>query len=165
MAPEGYSPLSQTFIESVDRDLQKETNETTPERKQTLTKGEIQSLHNLKERDDIIITKADKGRAVVIINVDDYLKEAKRQLDKTEFYHKLDQDLAETHAHLVKETIRKFVKEKLLKEHVAKALTIDEPKTAKFYLLPYDPSQTQLARQHPPSPSSLIFNYNPLWRG
>ena len=65
-----------TFIESVDRDLQKETNETTPERKQNLTKGEIQSLRNLKERDDIIITKADKGGAVVIINVDDYLKEA-----------------------------------------------------------------------------------------
>ena len=71
----------------------------------------------------------------MIINVDDYLKEAKRQLDNTEFYHKLDQDLTETHAHM-NETIRKFVKEKLLKEHVAKALTIDEPKTAKFYLLP-----------------------------
>ena len=28
------------------------------------------------------------------------------------------------------------MKEKLLKEHVAKALAIDEPKTAKFYLLP-----------------------------
>ena len=51
-----------TFIESVNQDLQKETNETTPERKQNLTKGEIQSLHNLKERDDIIITKVDKGR-------------------------------------------------------------------------------------------------------
>ena len=125
-----------TFIESVDRDLQKETNETTPERKQNLTKGGIQSLHNLKERDDIIITKADKGGAVVIINVDDYLKEAKRQLGNTEFYHKLDQDLTETHAHIVNETIRKFAKEKLLKEHVAKVLTIDEPKTAKFYLLP-----------------------------
>ena len=97
-----------TFMESVDRDLQKETNETTPEREQNLTKGEIQSLRNLKERDDIIITKADKGGAVVIINIDDYLKEAKRQLDNTEFYHKLYQDLTETHAHIVNETIRKF---------------------------------------------------------
>ena len=44
----------------------------------------------------------------MIINVDDYLKEAKRQLDNTEFYHKLDQDLTETHAHIVNETIRKL---------------------------------------------------------
>ena len=70
----------------------------------------------------------------MIINVDDYLNEAKRQLNNTEFYQKLNQDLTETHA--VNETIRKFAKEKLLKEHVAKALTIYNPKTARFYLLP-----------------------------
>ena len=64
----------------------------------------------------------------MIINVADYLKEAKRQLDNTEFYQKLNQDLTETH-HM------KFAKEKLLKEHVAKALTIYDPKTARFYLL------------------------------
>ena len=108
-----------TFIESVDHNLQEETHVTTPERKPNLTKGEIQSLCNLKERNDIIITKADKGGAVVIINVDDYLKEAKCRLDNTEFYQKLNQDLTETHAEIVNETITKFAKEKLLKVHVA----------------------------------------------
>ena len=72
----------------------------------------------------------------MIINVDDYLKEAKRQLDNTEFYQKLNQDLTETHVDIANETIRKFAKEKLLKEHVAKALIIYDPKTARFYLLP-----------------------------
>ena len=47
----------------------------------------------------------------MIINVDDYLNEAKCQLNNTEFYQKLNQDLTETHA--VNETIRKFAKEKL----------------------------------------------------
>ena len=47
------------------------------------------SLNELKTRDDIIVTKADKGGTVVIMNVDDYIKEANRQLDNTEFYTKL----------------------------------------------------------------------------
>ena len=63
----------------------------------------------------------DKGRAVVIINVADYLKEGKCQLDNMEVYQK-------THADIVNEAIRKFVKEKLLKEHSAKALTIYDRK-------------------------------------
>ena len=125
-----------TFIESMDRDLQKEPYETTQGKNPNLTKGEIQSMNNLKEREDIIITKADKGGAVVIMNVDDYLKEAKRQLNDTEFYRKVDADLTDTHTDIVNDTIKKFVTEKLLDEHVAKALTVDDPKTAKFYMLP-----------------------------
>jgi hypothetical protein len=124
-----------TFIESVDKDLK--TNENThPKFSNNLSKGEIQSLHNLENRDDIIITRADKGNAVVIINVEDYLNEAKRQLDDINFYTKLDVDLTETHKDIVNTTIRNFVKEKLLPEHVGNALLLDDPKTARFYLLP-----------------------------
>ncbi len=120
----------------MDRDLQQEPCESTRGKNPNLTKGEIQSMCKLKEREDIIITKADKGGAVVIMNVDDYLKEARRQLNNTEFYRKVDTDLTETHADIVNQTIKKFATETLLKEHVAKALTVDEAKTAKFYMLP-----------------------------
>ena len=41
-----------------------------------------------------------------------------------------------THTDIVNNTIRNFVKEKLLPEHIAKALLVDNPKTACFYLLP-----------------------------
>ena len=126
-----------TFIEAVEHDLEtEEQKEAKNDRKQNLTKGEINSLNNLKKREDIIITKADKGGAVVIINVEDYLKEARRQLDDTEFYQKASNDLTETHASIVNKAIKDFAKEKLLPEHVAKALIVDDPKTAKFYLLP-----------------------------
>ena len=72
----------------------------------------------------------------VIVNVEDYLAEAKRQLDNTNFYTKLDMNPAATHADIVNNTIHNFVKEKLLPEHIAKALMVDNPKTARFYLLP-----------------------------
>ena len=64
------------------------------------------------------------------------MTEAKRQLDNTIFYTKLEVNPTATHSDIVNNTIRNFVKEKLLSEHIAKALTVDNPKTARFYLLP-----------------------------
>ena len=51
-----------------------------------LTKSERTSMKELNERDDIIIIKADKGGAVVIVDVKDYIKEAERQLNNTKNY-------------------------------------------------------------------------------
>ena len=59
---------------------------------QNLTKDEIKALKKLETRDDIVITKADKGGAVVIMDVDSYVKEAKRQLENEESYKKLPND-------------------------------------------------------------------------
>ena len=39
-------------------------------------------MKTLAEREDLSITKADKGAAVVVIDVGDYVKEVNRQLDK-----------------------------------------------------------------------------------
>ena len=46
--------------------------------KSNLTKNETYALKQLSQRDDIIITKADKGGEVAIIDVDDYIREANR---------------------------------------------------------------------------------------
>ena len=45
-----------------------------------LTKGKITALRELAERDDVVIRKAHKGGAVVIIGMKDYIREAKSQL-------------------------------------------------------------------------------------
>ena len=37
-------------------------------------------MENLRTRDDLIFTKADKGGALVIMDVNDYIQEAERQL-------------------------------------------------------------------------------------
>ena len=46
------------------------------ERYNNLTKSERISMTELSEREDIIITKADKGGEVVIVDLKDYIKEA-----------------------------------------------------------------------------------------
>ena len=45
---------------------------------------EQKTLQKLQSRDSIVITEADKGDAVVMLDVEDYLKEAERQLHNTE---------------------------------------------------------------------------------
>ena len=53
---------------------------------------------------NIITTHADKGGAVVIIDVNDF-KEANRQLSDTNFYTKLPSDLTSVNAKIINETI------------------------------------------------------------
>ena len=49
--------------------------------KDNLTKREQKALEELFKGDSIIITNADKGEAIVIMDIDKYISEAKRQLN------------------------------------------------------------------------------------
>ena len=49
--------------------------------KDNLTEGEQKTLEELSKRDEIIITNADEGRAIVIIDIDKYISEAQHQLN------------------------------------------------------------------------------------
>ena len=105
-------------------------------RKQILTHKEKQALATLKEKDDLIISKADKGGAVVFQNVTDYIQEAKRQLRDTEFCKKVDRDLTMEHTEQINNAIDQFRRENLLPEHTAKDLKTTNAKPARFYTLP-----------------------------
>ena len=58
-----------------------------------LTKGERNALYSLRDDTSIIIKEADKGSGVVVWDRDDYLAEAKKQLDAKEFYQELKGDV------------------------------------------------------------------------
>ena len=73
----------------------------------------------------LFITKADKGGAVVIQDVSDYISEANRQLNDNNFYVKCNRDLTDTHNKQVNELIESFRKSKLLDEKTAKMLKTD----------------------------------------
>ena len=57
-----------------------------------LTKNERTSMKKLSREEDIIITKVDKGGAVVIVDVQGYIKEAERQLNNIKNYRKLQEE-------------------------------------------------------------------------
>ena len=73
-----------TWLEVFKNELQKEEHV-----KKELEKNEIEALKDLSIRDDIKFIKADKGGAVVFIDVDDYINEMNRQLNNTEFYKEI----------------------------------------------------------------------------
>ena len=76
------------YIESTQRKIEKEQKSCN-----NLTKNERTSMKELCEREDIVIKKADKGGAVVIVDVKDHIKEAEQQPNNTENYRKLQEDL------------------------------------------------------------------------
>ena len=92
-------------------------------------------MEDLSIRDDIIITKTDKGGAVVILDVDDYINEANRQLNNKEFYKEVPNDSTELNrkkVNAIKE--RKYAR--LLDKNIATKLEVQEAKTLAFYMFP-----------------------------
>ena len=71
----------ETYIEATKNALETEKeNNNNKKYHNNLTKGERKALKELADRNDIII----KGGAVVIIDVQDFLKEAEHQLNNKE---------------------------------------------------------------------------------
>ena len=70
-------------------------------------------MNDLKDRSDILITKADKGGAVVIMDVKDYINEANRQLGNTHFYKSVDEDLTHKHNNVINTSIDKYIEDKI----------------------------------------------------
>ena len=102
------------------------------------TKGERRAIKSLKKNKDIIIKPADKGGAIVIQNLTDYIKEGERQLMKKEHYSPLEDP---------KKTIKQFIKEvhstllqakskELIDEDMLKILSRSNPRISNLYLLP-----------------------------
>ena len=77
--PQHVDTTIETFESAVIEDIK--NHEKQALRSNNLTKGEINELKNLSKRDDLVITRADKGGATVIWGIDEYLTEANNQLN------------------------------------------------------------------------------------
>ena len=108
-----------TYIEATQRELEKDQTKMEEKPYNNLTKNERRSIKESSEREDIIMTKADKGGAIAIVDVKDYIKEAERKLNNTENYRKRQKDSTATNTKLVNDTIERFKKQKLINEKVA----------------------------------------------
>ena len=78
---------------------------------------------------DIIITNADRGGALVILDVKDYVEEWERQLNNTDDYTHSQKDSAATNNELVLKVKKRFENEKLIQKNIAKGIKINSPRT------------------------------------
>ena len=81
----GFHPKNhhtiEAFIEATNNEINEEIAHTKPPKYSNLSKGEQNALEDLQERDDIVIVNVDKGGAVVITDVTNYIEKAERQLN------------------------------------------------------------------------------------
>ena len=124
----------ESIIEKFQKDLSK-LKPNTNRNNDNLTKPERQALDQLKLREDIIIMSADKGGAVVTMDIIE-VKEGNRQLNNTNYYVELSYDPTKQHEEIINETIKTFTKEKLLPEQLGKNLLQNNTKTPNMDFLP-----------------------------
>ena len=134
--PNNIHHTVETFLDSFSKSINDSIRTQQPKSAKNLTKEETKALENLMKRDDIIICNADKGGAVVIIDVKDYIQETMRQLNDSMFYEKVSNNPTKLHTELVNHAIEKLKREGKLNEKLADGLKVEDPRTPLFYLLP-----------------------------
>ena len=95
----------------------------------------LEAMKHLAKRRDIIITTADKGGAVVIMDTKNYIKEVNRELSDKNNYIILQIEPTLQHNKMVNDTLDRFKNENLLSKK-ATGLKIINRKTPKFYYKP-----------------------------
>lgn len=101
-----------------------------------LNEGEFQALKHLEKREDIVIKKADKGSTVVVMNTNDYIDEANRQLSQSAFYKKIKNDPTKKHSDEISKALRSMFNNGELDEDNFSGLLPENPRAGLFYLLP-----------------------------
>jgi hypothetical protein len=126
----------ETFYRAVKNDLIKQNMIYRKLCPDNLSIKDRQFLKNIRSNPEIIVKKADKGSAVVIMTTSDYLREGYRQLNDHNFYHKLDHDPTKSIAIKINKIIQEMVDRDLITPKMASYLICDDPKPGRFYLLP-----------------------------
>ena len=125
----------ETYITAVDRDITK-TLPYDPSHYDNLTKEERRALRSLMTRTDIVIKKADKGSAMVIMSREDYINKVRSHLDNRGHYLKLDDDPTQRVSLEIKEALIKMVNRFSIPEELIRILLPDETWVSRFYILP-----------------------------
>ena len=93
-----------------------------------LTKEQWKGLMELRKNPEIVIKKANKGSAVVIMNTTDYLREGYRQLIDRNFYVKIREDPTEQISEKICKVLTDMKNFKLNTEKNFEYLNIKDPK-------------------------------------
>ena len=105
-------------------------------RHNNLSPEEKDTLRDLKNNTSIVIKKADKGGAVVVMNTVDYINEAQCLLDDGNFYRKETENFTDRHMKEIQNTVYNIYRQGDIDKTCKGYLADFEPRTARFYLPP-----------------------------
>jgi peptide-methionine (R)-S-oxide reductase len=101
-----------------------------------LTSKQFDCIKKLRDNNQIVIKKADKGSNVVIQNIADYIAEGNRQLSDINFYREVQTDLTSTHRQLVGDLVNEMLLTEEISDKVGSYLLSGGTRTSVFYMLP-----------------------------
>ena len=101
-----------------------------------LTKGEREAILQLKQNVELVIKPADKGSAVVLLDLEDYLAEGYKQLSDTNTYRKLETCPTEEYRGEVQSFIYSMYQKGEIDQSTYIYLTDEECRTPNLYLVP-----------------------------
>lgn len=114
-AKSDWSPPDSAIPDEIHQNLISMENEIkdipVKTHKPNFTEKEMQALQNLKNNKNLVIKKADKGSATVIMNKNDYIFEANRQLSNTAHYLELSESRQSQTSEKIKEILLKRLQE------------------------------------------------------
>lgn len=102
-----------------------------------LTKAERESITKLKNNSKIIIKPSDKGNAVVIMNTENYIIEANRQLDDKKYYKRIGEPLIDHNIRLIRASLQDMFRQGYIDKDRFNYLSgPSEKRIRQFYMLP-----------------------------
>ncbi len=127
-------PTLETLFLKAHSDLDDFVLRRTP--LQNLTREEHRAIFELKNNPEIVIKKADKGSAIVVMNTIDYITQCLAILDKDTDYERLDNDPSEEYRKDIEVIIHRMYQKGEITESVYQYLNRKHVRTARFYALP-----------------------------
>ena len=127
----------EAYIKQVAQTVDKELHQGPKKfRCDNLSREERQALVSLRTRTDIVIKKADKGSATVIMSRNRYIAEVMKHLENEQHYRKLSSDPTELFLEEIKATLRTMVDRHSINKDIMASLVPDTCKASPFYILP-----------------------------
>ena len=94
--PTTNKDLLNQILSNIKKDVTSASETTKHSRSDNTTRAERLALQQLKNNNQIVINKADKGSTIVIVNRNDYIEDGLKHLDDPTVYRKLKHDTTPT---------------------------------------------------------------------
>ena len=126
----------ESYIKVINDNIQEQVQRPRKSRRDNLTKEEREALVSLRSRTDIVIKKADKGSATVVMSREQYTGEVMRQLNNHHHYEKLSGDPTELFCREIKAFLEDMVSRHSINKDTMASLLSKDSKPSRFYILP-----------------------------
>ena len=110
----------QTFQLALKSDI--ESHEELHPPYDNVTKAQRKALSVLKNRSDVVITRADKGGATFTCGIEEYLAEANSQLNNPNFYQDLSMDPFNDYHQIIINSLNEMLSNNMIDKETAEVL-------------------------------------------